>query len=125
MIEKVQAPVEVQVTEKLQYVVDVSETPVRDLDFRIGVSIKFLRLALKLTQDNLASKVGISQEAISMIEGDVRSVNLKTLEKISLALGFSLSKLIEIAEDPRSPSEFFEETINSLSEQTAPQSEYT
>lgn len=59
------------------------------------VKIKQLRLAKKLSQKELAAKVGISMPMISMIECGKRPVSVKTAKKLEPVLGVKWYKLID------------------------------
>jgi transcriptional regulator with XRE-family HTH domain len=51
-----------------------------------GESLKIIRELQNLTQKQLAKKVGISQGAISLIENDLRSLEIKRLRQFARAL---------------------------------------
>lgn len=59
-------------------------------DDHIGAQIKLHRKRLGMTMLELASKTGLSQGAISMIENGLRQATPQTLEKLSEVLQFAL-----------------------------------
>ncbi len=59
----------------------------------LGVKVRELRLARRLTQEELERRCGIKREYLSKIEtGGLPNVTIKTLTKITDALGVPLSK---------------------------------
>ena len=60
----------------------------------LGQKIKTARLAARLTQDALGRKVGIGQDAISIIEAGHVDPRLKTLRRIAKALGIEPGALL-------------------------------
>lgn len=62
--------------------------------YQIGSHIKKVRKEKKMTMNDLAMRVGLSQSAISMIENNIRHPTLATLNKFSEALDFDFSKLL-------------------------------
>ena len=72
----------------------------KDLDIRrkggsdLGYKIKERREALRMSQEELASKSGVSRQTISSIENcPDKNMSTKTLEKIAAALGTTLKDL--------------------------------
>jgi DNA-binding XRE family transcriptional regulator len=61
---------------------------------RIGMTIRKLREARNLTQDQLAAAVGMMRSNISRIEAAKHRPTLETLEKIAKALKVSVGELI-------------------------------
>lgn len=53
-----------------------------EIGFLIGMAITDLRVSNGLTQEKLAKKVGMKQEAIARLEAGNHIPNLKTLERI-------------------------------------------
>ena len=69
---------------------------------RIGFILRAYRLHRGWTQAKLAEKAQVSQSAVSHMEKGKRS-QLKALERMSVALGKSLSETIARAENVRGP----------------------
>jgi len=67
----------------------------------IGHKIKKLRMAKSLSQAELGDLAGLSQAAISLIEAEVKSPTIRTLEKLAAALGVSVAELLD--EAPSNP----------------------
>lgn len=51
-----------------------------------GNSIRLIRKRMRLTQQEMAAKCGLSQTALSQIENGLKRPSLKTLKKICTAL---------------------------------------
>jgi transcriptional regulator with XRE-family HTH domain len=66
------------------------------VEMTIGENIKKCRKTLKLTQEDLAKKSSISVMSIRRYEADERNPDIQTLQRIAVALGKPISKLIEI-----------------------------
>ncbi len=65
----------------------------------LGTAIKRLRKEAGMNQQELTSKAGISQTALSQIENGVKAPNSTTLEKICNALEIPISILYIMAMD--------------------------
>ena len=61
----------------------------------IGESIKSARKAAKLTQKQLAEKMGVTPQHISSYERDIKKPKFETLKKIADALGYTIKITIE------------------------------
>lgn len=61
---------------------------------RIRERIRLRRLELKMTQDTLAEKCGLSKEHICNIETGKSKPSVQTLYDIAEALGFTVNELI-------------------------------
>ena len=60
-------------------------------DLRIGYQIRYERLKLDLTQEDLAERIGKKREFISRIENDGSNLTIKTLRDIvEIGLGGNL-----------------------------------
>jgi transcriptional regulator with XRE-family HTH domain len=66
---------------------------------KIGDRIRVCRAEKKLSQENLASEVGISITAYSKIERGLTNVSIGRLEKIARCLGVPLTRLLHSTED--------------------------
>jgi transcriptional regulator with XRE-family HTH domain len=64
----------------------------------IGKVIREHRLEKDLSQEDLADKTKLHRTYISSVERGKRNISIKNLERISSAIGISLSKLLEEAE---------------------------
>lgn len=58
-------------------------------------AISSIRKSLKVTQEQLANHVGITQSYLSMLERDERRIDLDLAVKIAEALGCSVNDLIK------------------------------
>ena len=63
---------------------------------RLGTAIRNLRQALRLTQEELAKQVGVTQGYIGHLErGLKKNPSLLTLKKLARALGVPVTELLE------------------------------
>jgi transcriptional regulator with XRE-family HTH domain len=62
-----------------------------------AVNLKSIRLLRKLSQEALAQKAGISVSYVSMLEREVRSPPLQTIELVAAALKVSAVELLQEA----------------------------
>lgn len=62
---------------------------------RVGTRILVARRKADLSQETFAKKVGISRQYLSKIENGQADICLNTLYSIAMALGKSLSELLE------------------------------
>lgn len=60
---------------------------------QFGKRLQSLRVAAKITQEQLADKVGVTIESISNIERGIHGPSFDTLEKIADALQVSVKHL--------------------------------
>src|SRR3712207_9296209 len=60
-----------------------------------GRKIRRVRMDQELSQRELAQRAGLSMNAISLIERELRTPGINTLAKIAYALGVSPGELIE------------------------------
>jgi len=60
-----------------------------------GLNIKRFRKVKKLTQDDLAKKLGVTRQAICMWEVNKRELRASTLRKVARALGVTISELMK------------------------------
>lgn len=70
-----------------------------------GRRIKEIRESKKISQNKLAKLSGVSQSAISSIEGETKSPSIETIERIAVALGCSTYDIIVDDTTPPPPSE--------------------
>lgn len=65
--------------------------------FTLGYRIKEVRKELKMTQEELAKKSGVSRGTICALEsGAVRTTTTKTLEKLADALNTTVDKIFYV-----------------------------
>ena len=62
---------------------------------KFGKKVRVERLMQGLSQEELAAKAGVHRTYIGMIERAEKNITLMSIEKISNALGVSISKLLE------------------------------
>ena len=77
-----------------------------DVEKRIGGKITEIRLAQKLTQAELAERVGVSVESISRMERGVSFPSLKTVERVATALNAPLRSFFGFDEEPAADKSF-------------------
>lgn len=66
-----------------------------DIKVTLGKRIKFLRNQMGISQEELADKAEIDRTYITSVECGKRNISIVNIEKISKALGVSLSKLFD------------------------------
>ena len=65
-----------------------------DRDIEVGGRIKKARQHKKMTQQELSTKMGVSQTAIALLENGSRSISLKAIDEIAYYLHVSASYLL-------------------------------
>ena len=63
------------------------------IETQLGMRIRYLRKQKGLYQEDLALESGINKNYLSDLERGSRNPTIKVMEKISIALGVSLSEL--------------------------------
>lgn len=66
-----------------------------DIKVALGKRIKFLRNQIGISQEELADKAEIDRTYITSVECGKRNISIVNIEKISKALGVTLSKLFD------------------------------
>ncbi len=66
------------------------------INVRFGEKVREERLKRNLSQETLAEKAGVHRTYIGMIERAEKNITLENIEKISKALGVSISKLLDV-----------------------------
>lgn len=67
----------------------------RELLVKFGQKVRIKRAQNKLSQEQLALKAGVHRTYIGMIERGEKNITLTNINKISRALGISMSDLIK------------------------------
>ncbi len=70
-----------------------------DLDAAFGITLRKLRLAKKLTQEQLGFETGLRRTFISSLDLGEKQPSLATIQKLALALDLPMAKLIQKVED--------------------------
>lgn len=68
----------------------------REVLIRFGNKVREQRLALGLSQEELASKAGVHRTYIGMVERAEKNITLTNIEKFSKALGLSIDEITKI-----------------------------
>lgn len=66
---------------------------------KIGYILKLLRVRLKLSQSEMADKLGISQNYLSLLESDKREPSLEKIARFAGKLGISKDALLLACSD--------------------------
>jgi transcriptional regulator with XRE-family HTH domain len=66
-----------------------------DIATKFGKRLKQIRLSKKLSQGDVAKRLGIGASYISQVERGVQNVSLKGMEKLAKALGVRAKDLLE------------------------------
>lgn len=67
----------------------------KDIFNLLGLNIRIERTIKRLTQAQLAELIDVHEKYIGKIESGKQNITIKTLNKISNALGISITKLFE------------------------------
>jgi len=70
-----------------------------DLDKAFGIVLRKLRLAKKLTQEQLGFEAGLRRTFISSLELGEKQPSLATIQKLSTVFDLSMAKFIQKVED--------------------------
>lgn len=68
----------------------------REILIKFGNKVRERRLALGLSQEELASRAGVHRTYIGMIERAEKNITLENIEKIARALKIPLDKLMNL-----------------------------
>lgn len=69
-----------------------------DIIKSFGEAVQELRIERGLSQEDLASQIGMQRTYISDVERGIRNTSISNAKRIAKALEIPLSKLIEVAE---------------------------
>jgi transcriptional regulator with XRE-family HTH domain len=69
-----------------------------DLDKAFGIALRKLRLAKKLTQEQLGFEAGLRRTFISSLELGEKQPSLATIQKLSTVFDLSMAKFIQKVE---------------------------
>ena len=67
----------------------------RDILIKFGKRVRERRVALGLSQEELASRAGVHRTYIGMIERAEKNITLENIEKISKALNLPIDDLMK------------------------------
>ena len=79
----------------------------------LGENIKKIRKSKKITQNELAEKIGIEVKSLSLIETGKGFISSKTLEKLSVVLNTPIKNFFEETDTNKAAS-LYTEIINNL-----------
>ena len=65
-----------------------------DLLFKIGQSVRYLRLKKGISQEELAFKSNLNPNSISTLERGLNNIKIKTLYKIAEALNVQVDEIL-------------------------------
>ncbi len=66
----------------------------RDILKRFGARVRELRLEMGLSQEKFAAKCGLDRTYLGSVERGERNIAIRNIERISKALGVSISVLM-------------------------------
>lgn len=69
-----------------------------DIQRKLGIIFKQLRLKQKISQENFALNIGMDRTYYASVEGGKRNISLQNIKKIADGLDISLNKLFELVE---------------------------
>ena len=79
------------------------QTQKSDAQLLFARNMKRIRLDKKLTQEKVAEAAGLHPNYISSVERGERNISIGNIERISYALGVSMTELLAEPEKPRKP----------------------
>lgn len=65
-----------------------------ELLFKIGQSVRYLRLKQGITQEELAFRAEINMNSVSTLERGINNIKIKTLYKIAEALNVNINEIL-------------------------------
>lgn len=65
-----------------------------ELLFKIGQSVRYLRMQRDLSQEELAFRAGLNMNSISTLERGINNVKIKSLYKIAEALNVDINDIL-------------------------------
>ena len=65
-----------------------------ELLFKIGQSVRYLRLKQGITQEELAFRAEINMNSVSTLEQGINNIKIKTLYKIAEALNVNINEIL-------------------------------
>ena len=68
-----------------------------NLNEKIGIKIRILRIKLKFSQEKLAELSELSKNSIGTIERGKSSPSIETLDRIARALNIELKELVDVS----------------------------
>ena len=68
------------------------------MNYNIGVKIKQLRLGASMTQEQLASRLGVSPQAVSKWESGTNMPDIQILPELSVIFGVSIDSLFDLTD---------------------------
>lgn len=68
-----------------------------NINEKLGIKIRFLRIKMKLSQEKFAELAGLNKNSIGMIERGQSKPSIETLEKIANALEIELKELVDVS----------------------------
>jgi len=69
-----------------------------DLDAAFGITLRKLRLAKKLTQEQLGFEAGLRRTFISSLELGDKQASLATIQKLAAVFDLPMAKFIQLVE---------------------------
>lgn len=64
-----------------------------DISTKFGKRVRTIRLKKRMSQGDIARKLGVSVSYISQIERGIENLSLKSIEKLAKAIGVSVGEL--------------------------------
>lgn len=74
-----------------------------ELKRRFGKTVQGFREAKRLTQEQLADRIGRSVDTVSNIERGVNATRIEVAYQLSVELGVELPRLFDFADQPATP----------------------
>lgn len=71
------------------------------MNFNIGAKIKTMRLAVSMTQEQLAGKLGVSAQAVSKWESGTNMPDIQILPDLSVIFGVTIDSLFDMTDESK------------------------
>ena len=65
-----------------------------ELLFKIGQSVRYLRMQRELSQEELAFRAGLNLNSVSMLERGLNNMKIKNLYQIAAALEVDINEIL-------------------------------
>ena len=65
-----------------------------ELLFKIGQSVRYLRMKRELSQEELAFRAGLNLNSVSMLERGLNNMKIKNLYQIAAALEVDINEIL-------------------------------
>ncbi len=101
-----------------EHIASAKDDNMTSITKRVGLNLAKVRQEARLTQEDLAGKVGVEPETISRIERGATDPSLKRLEQFANAIGIGVKELIgESEKEPLSAAQMISAHLQPLKQE--------